>query len=61
MLDRVTRDHYKYVQCCLLCLLDGVLDIVPLIFKTIAEELNILLNGGKLVKVDSEFDKVINR
>ena len=32
MLDRVHKDNYKYVQCCLLCLIDGILEIVPTIF-----------------------------
>lgn len=39
MLDRVLRDNYKYVQCCLLCLIDGLLEIVPTIFQTVSEEL----------------------
>ena len=43
MLDRVLRDNYKYVQCCLLCLIDGILEIVPTIFQTVAEELSILI------------------
>ena len=48
MLDRVLRDNYKYVQCCLLCLIDGILEIVPTIFQTVAEELSILIqNGGQ--------------
>lgn len=46
ILDRLTRDSYKYVQCCLLCLVDGILELIPQIFKTIAEELTILLSGG---------------
>jgi hypothetical protein len=40
VLDRLARDNYKYVQCCLLCLVDGIIDIVPLVFKTISEELH---------------------
>jgi hypothetical protein len=61
ILDRLTRDNYKYVQCCLLCLVDGIVEIIPQIFKTISEELNIILNGGKTAKIPSEFDKMINR
>jgi hypothetical protein len=29
ILDRLTRDTYKYVQCCLLCLAEGIVDIIP--------------------------------
>lgn len=38
-LDKILRDNYKYVQCCLLCLAEGIQDIVPTIFKTICEKL----------------------
>ena len=61
ILDRLTRDNYKYVQCCLLCLVDGIIDIIPSVFKTISEELHILINGGKTSRITSEFDKIINR
>ena len=61
LLDRLARDNYKYVQCCLLCLIDGIIDIIPVIFKTISEELHILIHGGKTSRIASEFDKVINR
>ena len=50
MLDRVLRDNYKYVQCCLLCLIDGILEIVPTVFQTVAEELSILIAGGVMPK-----------
>jgi len=29
VLDKVRKDTFKYVQCCLLCLTDGVCEIVP--------------------------------
>jgi len=61
ILDRLTRDNYKYVQCCLLCLVDGIIEIIPSIFKTISEELTIILNGGKTPRITSEFDKMVNR
>ena len=43
MLERVLKDNYKYVQCCLLCLIDGILDIVPGIFQNVAQELSMLI------------------
>ena len=61
VLDRISRDTYKYVQCCLLCLVEGVLEIIPLVFAAISEELNILLNGGRTATIPSEFDRRINR
>jgi len=42
-LDKLLKDNYKYVQCCLLCLADGVQDIIPTIFRTIVETLHIEL------------------
>jgi len=39
ILDRVTKDTFKYVQCCLMCLVDGICEIIPQIFKAMAEEL----------------------
>lgn len=61
VLDRLSRDNYKYIQCCLLCLIEGIVDIIPYIFSAISEELNILLNGGKTSSITSEFDRRINR
>ena len=43
MLERVLKDNYKYVQCCLLCLIDGILEIVPTIFQNVAQELSTLI------------------
>jgi len=61
ILDRVLRDNYKYVQCCLLCLIDGILEIVPTIFQTVAEELSILIQGGKPHLQASEFDHAVSK
>jgi len=60
-LDRIVRDNFKYVQCCLLCLVDGIVELIPHIFKRISEELTILLNGGKAPIVPSTFDRVLQR
>lgn len=37
------------------------MEILPVVFKTISEELNVVLNGGKTSRIPSSFDKVINR
>ena len=47
-LDKILRDNYKYVQCCLLCLADGIQEIIPTIFKTICEELVVHIDNSKL-------------
>ncbi len=64
VLDRLSRENYKYVQCCLLCLIEGIVDIIPLIFSAISEELNLLLNsGGSLLRaqptigIQNEFER----
>jgi len=63
MLDRLSRETYKYVQYCHQCLIEGIVDIVPLIFSAIAEELNIILNNGGRSGANgvpsSEFDRRI--
>lgn len=46
-LDKILRDNYKYVQCCLLCLADGIQEIVPTIFKTISEQVVTLIEISK--------------
>jgi hypothetical protein len=38
-----------------------VIEIIPQVFKTVSEELNIILNGGITARVPSEFDKKVNR
>lgn len=63
MLDRVLKDNYKYVQCCLLCLIDGILEIVPTIFQTVAQELSSLVKsqGAEMPHLQtSEFDKYMS-
>lgn len=64
VLDRLSRENYKYVQCCLLCLIEGIVDIIPLIFSAISEELNLLLNNGgnrSQPNIVSEFERRIHR
>jgi hypothetical protein len=61
ILDRLSRDNFKYIQCCLYCLIDGIIELIPAIFKTVSEELNILLNGGVTSRIPTEFDRKVNR
>ena len=46
-LDKMLKDNYKYVQCCLLCLAEGVQDIIPTIFKTVCEQLLVCVEHSK--------------
>jgi hypothetical protein len=48
MLERAIKDTFKYVQCCLYCLGEGIIEIVPQIFQTVAEAIQSELNirGG---------------
>ena len=46
-LDKMLKDNYKYVQCCLLCLAEGVQDIIPTIFKTVCEQLIICVENSR--------------
>lgn len=42
-------------------MIDGILEIIPTIFQTVAEEASILLAGSKPRYAMSEFDKVLTR
>ena len=61
VLDRLTRDSYKYVQCCLQCLVSGIEDLLPAVFQMISEELAVMLKGGRSAAIPSEFDRKLNR
>ena len=39
ILDRLTRDNYKYVQCCLANVVELIVELIPIILKNILEEL----------------------
>ena len=41
------RDNYKYVQCCLLCLAEGIQEIVPKILKSIGTQLALTIEQAK--------------
>lgn len=51
-LDRVQRENNKYFQSCLFCLIDTILDIVSVIFKTVKDTLTKTVKKG-----DIDFDK----
>lgn len=44
MLERALKDSFKYVQCCLICLGEGIVELVPQIFKTVADAMQQELN-----------------
>lgn len=51
-LDRVQRESNKYFQSCLFCLVDTVLEIVSVIFKTVKDACAKIIKNG-----DIDFDK----
>lgn len=63
-LDRVQRESNKYFQSCLFCLIDTILDIVGVIFKTVRETLIKIIKKGDIDIEDhksSKFDEIIQR
>jgi hypothetical protein len=46
VLDRLVRDNFKYVQLCLLCLVENVAEIVPTIQKAIKDEFTLFIKNG---------------
>jgi len=45
-IDKLLRDNYKYVQCCLLCLIETVsTQIIPSLLTTLKEAFGTLLTG----------------
>lgn len=64
-LDRVQRESNKYFQSWLFCLIDTILDIVSVIFKTVKDTLSKVAKKGE-VEFDkdhkfSKFDELITR
>jgi hypothetical protein len=57
-LDKLLKDNYKYVQCCLLCLAEGIQVIIPTILKTVSEQLVAEIEGKAIEdKSNLEFIK----
>jgi hypothetical protein len=64
-LDRVQRESNRYFQSCLFCLIDTILDIVGVIFKTVRETLAKTVKKGD-IDFDhdhkySKFDDIVKR
>lgn len=62
ILERALKDNFKYVQCCLVCLADGITDLVPLMFQTVAESLQQHLSRNQISKPTcEEFEPYIDQ
>jgi len=48
LLDKLSRDSYRYVQCCLIHLLDLVTELIPIILSNIKEELSSLIKKHEM-------------
>ena len=53
MIDKIGRDNYKYVQCCLIHLLELMTELVPIIQKQIVEELGRLGTSSNQTEEES--------
>lgn len=48
-IDKLLRDNFKYVQCCLLCMIESVAEICPTLITQCQEAFELALeNGGEL-------------
>ena len=47
-LDKLLRDNFKYVQCCLLCLIENVSQMVPQMLQYMTEAYGKYLQGVPL-------------
>lgn len=48
-IDKLLRDNFKYVQCCLLCLIESVSEICPQLITSCQEAFKSCLeHGGEL-------------
>ncbi len=45
IIDKLLRDNFKYVQCCLYCVLDSVAQMIPTIMQDLVETFNNYLQG----------------
>lgn len=48
-IDKLLRDNFKYVQCCLLCMIESVAEMVPSLINHCSEAFRLALeNNGEL-------------
>ena len=48
-IDKLLRDNFKYVQCCLLCLIESISEMVPTLIQQCSEAFHLTLeNNGTL-------------
>ena len=46
LLDRLTKDNFKYIQCCLVAVLETLTGLVPLILHRVMEDYSRLIKGS---------------
>jgi hypothetical protein len=48
-IDKLLRDNFKYVQCCLLCLIESVAEMCPVLITQCSDAFKLALeNNGEL-------------
>ena len=48
-IDKLLRDNFKYVQCCLLCMIESVSEMCPTLINHVSDAFKLALeNGGEL-------------
>lgn len=52
--DRMSRDYSKYIQYCLLCLIDGVIELLPKIIALIRSDFSVYIKNVKCFEGQKE-------
>lgn len=48
-IDKLLRDNFKYVQCCLLCMIESVSEMCPTLINHVSDAFKLALeNNGEL-------------
>jgi hypothetical protein len=57
--DRMSRDYSKYIQYCLLCLIDGVIELLPKIISQITHDFSAYIKNQKVF--DNQKETTLSR
>jgi len=53
-IDKLLRDNFKYVQCCLLCLIESVGEMCPQLVSKCMDDFKTMAGGTAIVGISSE-------
>ena len=55
-IDKLLRDNFKYVQCCLLCMIEKVAELIPSLITQCSEAFNLAIESGGELPADRKIN-----